>query len=258
MPATIATRDGRIVGIAAPGEEMPTARRVIDATGRHVFPGLIDAHLHFGFAEPLSENATEPASAAIGGIATVIAYFLTGNPHSEMFDAARREVEARAHVDFGFHFSTASEVHLQEMERDVTEYGVNSFKYFMNFKGEEGRYMGLDGTDDGFLYDLMQEAARLRDVVLVIDPENIEIVKRMKTRFMAEGRATLKDWSLSKPDFTETESIIRAMVFARQFGAQISARRSTSCISRASRDSTRSASIASATIACWSRPARNI
>ncbi len=220
-PATLLIREGRIVGIAAPGEDMPNALRVIDATGKHVFPGLIDAHLHFGFAEPLTEYATETASAAIGGISTVIAYFLTGNPYSEMFAGARRDVEARAHVDFGFHFSTASEQHLAEMETYVTQYGVNSFKYFMNFKGEEGRYMGLDGTDDGFLYDLMQEAARLRDVVLVIHPENIEIVKRVKTKFMAEGRATLKDWSLSKPDFTETESIVRAMVFARQFGAKI-------------------------------------
>jgi len=25
----------------------------------------------------------------------------------------------------------------------VKDYGVTSFKYFMNFKGEEGRYLGL-------------------------------------------------------------------------------------------------------------------
>ena len=43
----------------------------------------------------------------------------------------------------------------------VSDYGVTSFKYFMNFKGEEGRYLGLDGTDDGFFYDLLRESARV-------------------------------------------------------------------------------------------------
>ena len=56
--ADIAIHDGRIAAILAPGAEA-AARETIDASGRHVFPGLIDAHIHFGFAEPVTEYSTE-------------------------------------------------------------------------------------------------------------------------------------------------------------------------------------------------------
>src|SRR6185503_20786044 len=113
---------------------------------------------------------------------------------------------ARAHVDFGFHFSTANELHIKELGEYVREYGVTSFKYFMNFKGEEGRYLGLDGTDDGYFYDLLVQAARLGDVKVVCHTENIEIVNRLRRRFQSQGRDSLKDWSASKPAFTEAEN----------------------------------------------------
>ena len=59
MPADIAIRDGKIAAILQPGEATGEAGQIIDATGKHVFPGIIDAHLHFGFAEPLTEYGTE-------------------------------------------------------------------------------------------------------------------------------------------------------------------------------------------------------
>ena len=40
-------------------------------------------------------------------------------------------------------FNTATELHLRELASHVRALGVTSFKYFMNFKGEEGRYLGL-------------------------------------------------------------------------------------------------------------------
>ena len=44
--------EGRIVGLVPRGEA--EADRVIDAKGLHAFPGLIDAHVHFGFVEPVT------------------------------------------------------------------------------------------------------------------------------------------------------------------------------------------------------------
>ena len=100
----------------------------------------------------------------------------------------------------------ASEVHLQELPRYVNEFGIGSFKYYMNFKGEEGRYMGLDGTDDGYLYELLDSAAKFQDVVVVCHTENIEIVSRIRRKLQQEGRDTLHDWGLSKPPVTEAEN----------------------------------------------------
>jgi dihydropyrimidinase len=91
----------------------------------------------------------------------------------------------------------------------------------MNFKGEEGRYLGLDGTDDGYLFDLLKEAARIGGVTVVLHTENIEIVNRVRRRLQAQGAATLKDWSAAKPAFTEAENVVRAMYFAEHHGATI-------------------------------------
>ena len=214
-------RDGRICGILAPSEEASDVLQTIDATGKIIFPGLIDAHLHFGFAEKPEEYVSETASAAIGGIATILSYFLNNEPYSEVFEAELPDVEARAYVDFGFHFSTAKEVHLDEFERCVCEYGVTSFKYFMNFRGEAGRYLGLDGTDDGYMFDLLKVAARFPQAIVVMHTENIELVNRFTLRAMAEGRDGLHVLAEVKPDFTEAENVVRAMMFAEHLGARI-------------------------------------
>lgn len=217
----IAIKDGCIAALLQRGAPREWTRDWIDASGLHVFPGLIDAHIHFGFAEPVTEYTTETACAAQGGFTTVLGYFLNNDGYAGVFDREIGHARARAHVDFGFHFSTASEQHLAELESYVADYGVSSFKYFMNFKGEEGRYLGLDGTDDGYLYALLEEAARIGDVTVVIHTENIEIVNRLRREFQLAGRDTLRDWCLSKPAFTEAESVVRACYFAEQTGATL-------------------------------------
>ncbi len=216
----VAIKGEQIAALLAPGSGA-TAANVIDAAGKHVLPGLIDAHIHFGFAEPVTEYTTETIYAAQGGFSTVLGYFLNNEPYGGVFERELALAEPRAFVDFGFHFSTASELHIQELDQYVAEYGVTSFKYFMNFKGEEGRYLGLDGTDDGYLYALLEKAATLGDVTVVLHTENIELVNRFRREAQLAGKNTLRDWSLTKPPFTEAESCVRAMYFAEHLGAKI-------------------------------------
>jgi dihydropyrimidinase len=220
-PLDLLIRDGRIASLLRPDEPVPEGTPEISARGLHVFPGLIDVHIHFGFAEKITEYTTETAYAAQGGFTTVLGYFLNNEAYAKVYEREQAHAQARCHVDYGFHFSTANELHIRELESYVRDYGVTSFKYFMNFKGEEGRYLGLDGTDDGYFYDLLSEAARIGGVTVVCHTENIEVVNRIRRRFMAEGRATLKDWCRSKPAFTEAENCVRAMYFAERLGACI-------------------------------------
>ncbi|PEQ11389.1 hypothetical protein B2G71_17710 [Novosphingobium sp. PC22D] len=216
----IALKDGRIAARLAPGMNV-AARETIDASGLHLFPGLIDTHVHFGFGEPVSEYSTETVYAAQGGFTSIIGYFLSSRSYKDIFDAEYAHAAARSHVDFGFHFSVANEAHIDEMESYIRDYGVTSFKYFMNFKGEEGRYLGLDGTDDGYFHALLERAAALGEVTIVVHTENIELVHRFRRQAVASGGATLKDWNLSKPAITEAESTIRALYFAEKLGARI-------------------------------------
>ena len=217
----IGIRDGRIAAILPAGSDVQAAR-VIDAAGRHVFPGLIDAHVHFGFGEPITEYSTETVYAAQGGFSTVIGYLLNNEAYGGVFERETAYAASRAYVDFGLHFSTASELHIDELQAYVSDYGVTSFKYFMNFRGEEGRYLGLDGTDDGYLYALLEKAAAVGNVTVVLHTENIEVVNRLRRAAIAGGRTPdLKLWAAVKPPFTEAESCVRAMFFAEHLGATI-------------------------------------
>lgn len=204
-----------------PAESVAEGLPSFDARGLHIFPGLIDAHMHFGFGEKITEYSTETVYAAQGGFSTIIGYFLNNEAYTDVYEREQAHARTRCHVDYGFHFSTANELHIRELASYVRDYGVTSFKYFMNFKGEEGRYLGLDGTDDGYFYDLLAEAARIGGVTIVCHTENIELVNRIRRKFLAEGRATLKDWCQSKPAFTEAENCVRAMYFAEHLGARI-------------------------------------
>jgi dihydropyrimidinase len=216
----IAITDGKIAARLAPGSSV-TAAETINAKRLHVFPGLIDTHVHFGFGDPITEYTTETVYAAQGGFTSILGYFLSSDSYKGIFDTEYAHAAARSHVDFGFHFSSASERHLEEMDDYVRDYGVTSFKYFMNFKGEEGRYLGLDGTDDGYFYALLERAASLGEVTIVVHTENIELVNRFRRASIASGGNTLKDWNLSKPAITEAESTIRALYFAEKLGATI-------------------------------------
>ena len=220
-PMDILVRDGRIAALLAPGEPVAEGVPVQAATGLHVFPGLIDAHVHFGFGEKITEYDTETIYAAQGGFTTILGYFLNNEAYADVFAREQGYAQTRCRVDYGFHFSTANELHIRELEQYVRDYGVTSFKYFMNFKGEEGRYLGLDGTDDGYLYDLLAESARVGRATIVCHTENIEVVNRIRRRVQAEGGNTLRDWARCKPPFTEAESCVRAMYFAERLGARI-------------------------------------
>jgi dihydropyrimidinase len=220
-PRDIAIADGRIAAVLPPGQTAE-ALQTIDARGQHLFPGLIDAHVHFGFGEPVTEYTTETIYAAQGGFTTILGYLLNNEPYGGVFERELALAEPRAVVDFGFHFSTANEQHIEELDAYVRDYGVTSFKYFMNFKGEEGRYLGLDGTDDGYLYALLEKAAALGNVAVVVHTENIEVVNRFRRQAMASATApTLRDWANVKPPITEAEPTVRAMMFAQHLGAKI-------------------------------------
>ncbi|MFZ9505879.1 MAG: dihydroorotase [Burkholderiaceae bacterium] len=213
--------NGRIEALLEPGATAPAGIAEQRAEGLHAFPGCIDAHVHFGMGEKITEYSTETVYAAQGGITTILGYFLNNEAYSEVFRREQEYARSRMHVDYGFHFSTANELHIEELDRYVRDYGVTSFKYFMNFKGEEGRYLGLDGTDDGFFHDLLKRSAEVGRPMIVCHTENIEIVNRLRQRVQASGGSTLRDWASCKPALTEAEPAIRAMFLAEKLGARV-------------------------------------
>ena len=88
----VAIAGGSIV-VTGADEAMPEARRVIDADGRVLMPGVIDPHCHLGVNYPYNEDMrTETAAAIAGGVTTVLLYIRNKSGPYVPFYKERRAV----------------------------------------------------------------------------------------------------------------------------------------------------------------------
>jgi dihydroorotase-like cyclic amidohydrolase len=114
-----------------------TADETIDAGGKYVIPGGIDAHTHmelpFGgtFAKDTFETGTR--AAAFGGTTTIVDFAVQskGQPLHEGLGVWHEKAAGNAVVDYGFHMimSDVNDATLAEMDQLVDE-GVPDFKLF--------------------------------------------------------------------------------------------------------------------------------
>ncbi len=73
----IGIRDGKFE-VIEPDIHIDSSLEVIDGMGRLAFPGVVDAHQHWGIYNPLEEDAdSESRAAAQGGVTTGITYLRT-------------------------------------------------------------------------------------------------------------------------------------------------------------------------------------
>ncbi len=146
----IAISGGKFVELA---ENLDTehASAVFDAAGLLVFPGVVDAHMHFGIYNELSEDIySESRAAALGGVTTGISYIRTGQyylnrggPYADFFPEVLRRTQGRSHIDYGFHIAPIEASHRDEVATLIDDFGVSSFKIFMFYGGH-----GLHGRSD--------------------------------------------------------------------------------------------------------------
>lgn len=210
------------------------AGEVIDATGLHVFPGVIDPHVHLGpnitFPQSSEDAQPESRSAAAGGVTSMLAYLMTAQPYEDVFPIAKAAMEADSVIDFGFHFCVVTREQLESIPHYAKDLGVSSYKFFMNFRGEEGAYLGLPGNDDGFLFDLM-EACAANGAMLDPHAENIELVWRLRAAGLKEGKTPLDSWNLARPDYIEADALNKLAFLGRVTGASLYAVHTSSALS---------------------------
>lgn len=223
VKADVAVKGGKIVGINSNrGQEEVKAKTIIDVNGRLVLPGWIDSHTHLGFGSNIeSEYESESRSAAVGGVTTMMNYTNCSGSYSDHFAKEKRVGEQKSVIDFGLHFGLMNDIHLKELPKYIEEFGVCSFKFFMNFRGEEGKYLGVEGIDDGFMFDFFTALANYPGSCIVVHAENIEIGWRLRDRLIAQGRTDLRAWTESKPYFIEVEAVQRALFYAEVANCEI-------------------------------------
>ncbi|MDE0171144.1 MAG: amidohydrolase family protein [bacterium] len=217
--ADLAADRGRIVAIEEPGRLGPGVR-TIDAGGLYVMPGAIDPHVHLGMGGGFGSFQADTGSAAIGGVSSLFTILIDSGPYEPLIAEHREVLDRVSHVDFGFHLTLMTDEHVDALAGLAERWGVNSYKYYMSFRGDEGAYLGIEGTDDGAFHSILTGVAAV-DGVLQIHPENIEVVWRLRDKVRASGRDDLRAWDESRPAFVEAESIWRASFFADLVGARV-------------------------------------
>jgi allantoinase len=215
--ADLAIADGCIVAIAP--ELTGSAREEIDATGLHILPGVIDAHLHFN--EPGRTDwegfATGTHALAAGG--TTSYFDMPLNAHPPTIDAASFDLKVTAAqssslVDFAL-WGGLVPGNISHMA-ELAGRGVIGFKAFMSNSGIDD----FQSADDLTLYEGMGQAARLGRVVAV-HAESDQITTLLARRAQQEGRTGIRDYLASRPIIAELEAIERAILFARETGCAL-------------------------------------
>ncbi|MDT5040439.1 MAG: dihydropyrimidinase, partial [Actinoplanes sp.] len=138
-----------IAALFAPGQA-PDGPTVIDASGKYVIPGGIDAHTHmqmpFGGTEASDTFDTGTRAAAIGGTTTIIDFAIqrTGEVVQDGLAAWHAKTAGACHIDYAFHMilGGVDDDSLKAMDQLVADEGITSFKLFM-------AYPGVFYSDDG-------------------------------------------------------------------------------------------------------------
>src|ERR1700684_4547124 len=126
--ADVAITDGKITAI---GKDLPrqNATRVLEASGKCVFPGGIDVHTHldmpFGGTTSADDFETGTRAAAFGGTTTLIDFAIQykGQPLRQAFDTWMNKASSKATCDYAFHciITELADGQLQEMNALVGE-----------------------------------------------------------------------------------------------------------------------------------------
>ena len=157
FPAEVAVRDGKIVGLLAPGEEV-TAQEVVDASGMLVFPGLIDMHSHHrepGFTHK-EDIISATRSCAAGGVTTSVAMPNVSPPPNRV-ESLRSMIELyeeKAVVNWNINPAATIRDEIQEL----AAHGILAFKVFMVVDtGRDYPHMpGIGVHDHGELTAIME------------------------------------------------------------------------------------------------------
>jgi len=214
-----------ITALAAPGSGLATswaaeAERVIDAAGKYVLPGGIDAHTHmempFGGTFSADTFETGTRAAAWGGTTTIIDFAVQakGTSLQATLDKWHAKADGNCAIDYGFHMivSDVNDTTLKEMDACI-DAGVTSFKMFM-------AYPGVFYATDGEIVRAMQQAAG-NGALIMMHAENGIAIDQLVAEALAAGRTEPLQHGLTRPAELESEATSRAITLAGVTGAPL-------------------------------------
>ena len=215
--ADILVEGERIVQIG-PDLDVPENTQIIDASGKLVLPGGVDAHTHFdlpmGATVSSDDHYTGHKAAAFGGTTTAIDFVPQDmKPLKANVDAWHAKADHKAAIDFSFHMNISNLD--EQVEKEIPSLaaeGITSIKTFMAYKnlrlpdGKIFRALRIAG-ENGFLTMLHAEGG---DVIDVLIPEAL-----------AAGHTSPEWHALTRPAWGAVEATMRGAALAAQAKAPI-------------------------------------
>lgn len=211
-------RNGKIARIGS-GLSAPAGSEEIDATGKFVFPGFVDphVHIHLPFMGTLAKDdyGTGSRAALIGGTTTFFDMCLPTRDEDPAGALAtwNARAQGRSACDWSYHVGVSRcDDAIEEQLRGIVASGLRSFKVFLAYKGA----FAIDEAD---LFRVLRLAREL-DVVVCAHCENAELVAARQSALLAEGRTGPEWHHESRPPFVEALGVTQFCAFLEATGAR--------------------------------------
>jgi len=208
---SIGIAGGAIQAVAPPGETLD-GLVIIDAGGRLILPGLIDAHVHipgFLLSKHLDNFGSATKAAAAGGITTVM-LMPTDDPRTATPFYFQQKVAAgcgSSYVDFCVQAVVGPTT---ESVRELADQGAVSFELFLSYGGSP-RF--IIGGDD---YELIRIMGLIREVdgIAGITPHSASLNTRLTEIHKEDPSPTVRTVAATRPVLSEMLGVSRACVVA--------------------------------------------
>ena len=196
------------------------ADEVIDASGKYVFPGFIDPHVHIylPFMGTFAKDTHETASRAalVGGTTSFIEMICPARNEKplEAFELWLSKAQGQSACDFTFHMGvTRYDEETESDFQEIVKRGISSFKIFLAYKG-------AFGITDQELYNTLMLAKKL-GVITTAHCENADLVLELQKKLLSEGKTSPEFHYWSRPPVVEAEGVHHLMTFAEMTGAHV-------------------------------------
>jgi allantoinase len=221
-PAGVVKADVGVAGeqIRALGPDLSGAgREVVNATGLHIFPGVIDAHVHFNEPGRADWEGFETGSRAVAAGGGTMFFDMPLNSDPPTIDAPSFRLklaaaERKSLVDFAFWGGLVPQ-NLDQLA-ELAECGVIGFKAFMADSGMDD----FPCVDDQVLREGMKRAAQL-GLPVAVHAESEPITRQLTQERLARGRTSIRDYLASRPVTAELDAIRRALDLAGETGCAL-------------------------------------
>lgn len=217
----ILIEDEKIKKVLKPDEfiELDNDTKVVDAGGKLVFPGFIDAHTHFDLhvaGTVTCDDFYSGTKAAVSGGTTTIIDFGTqykGETLNEGMDNWLKKAKDGVFCDYGIHMSISDWNEEAKKEcQDMMDRGVTTFKIYLT-------YDILLKDDEAF--EVIQ---RLKEVGAItgVHCENAGLIFALQQEFVEAGlQKNVSSHYKTRPAAAEAEAIGRILHLAEVAGSDI-------------------------------------